>query len=93
MHTVDSEIKIPVTFTFPSDNRKHSSVQISGTFDKWQVRHPLVFDPLHNKWAATLKIRKGMHFYKYIVDGAWNINKNEKTIIDDVGNTNNFINL
>ena len=39
---IDGEMRIPITFTYNcEDNKKPSSVQICGSYDKWQVRHPL----------------------------------------------------
>lgn len=70
-----------------------SSVQICGSFDKWQVRHPLILDPLHNKWCVTLKIKKGIYYYKYIVDGQWVFSQVEKTIKDASGYVNNMISI
>ena len=94
MLTSESESKVPITFTFiPSDNIKASSVQICGSFNNWQVRHPLTYDPLYNKWSVTLRIKKGTHFYKYIVDGEWVISRGEKTITDQNGFINNFISI
>jgi hypothetical protein len=91
---IDGETRIPVTFSYVSENnRKPSSVQVCGSFDKWQVRHPLTFDPLYNKWSITLKVKKGTHFYKYIVDGEWVISKIEKTMKDPSGYINNFITI
>lgn len=91
---MDEEVKIPITFNFlPETLHKPSSVQICGSFDKWQVRHPLTFDPLFGKWSVTRKIRKGIHFYKYIVDGDWVVNKEDKISKDSSGNINNFISI
>lgn len=91
---IDGETRIPITFNYVSDtNHKPSSVQLCGSFDKWQVRHPLTFDPLYNKWSVTLKIRKGTHYYKYIVDGEWVIGKTEKTTKDHSGFINNYITI
>jgi hypothetical protein len=93
--SMDGDTKVSITFTYVNDNQtiKASSVQICGSFDKWQVRHPLTYDPLYNKWSVTLKIRKGTHYYKYIVDGEWVVSKGEKTIKDQSGFLNNFISI
>jgi hypothetical protein len=89
---IDVEARIPISFTYVSDI-KPSSVQLCGSFDKWQVRHPLTFDPLYNKWSVTLKVKKGTHYYKYIVDGDWVISKVEKTVKDSSGYLNHFISI
>lgn len=88
----DVESKIPISFGYISKEfKKPLSVQICGSFDKWQVRHPLSYDPLRNKWGVTLKIKKGTHYYKYIVDGEWSINEDDVTIKDSQGFINNII--
>jgi hypothetical protein len=68
-------------------------VQICGAFNNWQVRHPLTYDPVYNKWSVILKIKKGSHMYKYIVDGEWDVSRGEKTIKDNSGFINNFISI
>jgi starch synthase len=90
----DGEIRIPVTFTYNVDE-KHppQSVQICGSFDKWQVRHPLSYDTMKNQWVITLKVKKGKYTYKYVVDGNWVINDKEPTMKESNGIVNNVLNL
>ena len=90
----DGEIRLPVTFTYNVDE-KHppQSVQICGSFDKWQVRHPLTLDTMKNQWVITLKIKKGQYSYKYVVDGNWVINDKEPTFREGNGIVNNVIKL
>ena len=72
---------------------KPSSVQICGSFDKWQVRHPLTYDPLYSKWSVTLKIKKGVHYFKYIVDGEWVVSSADKIVKDSSGIVNNIVSV
>ena len=91
---IEGESRIPITFTYLNEKQtKPSSVQICGSFDKWQVRHPLTFDPLFNKWSITLKIKKGEHYFKYIVDGTWVISQADKILKDPSGFINNYISI
>lgn len=91
---IDGEVKVPITFNYTSEtSKKPSSVQICGSFDKWQVRHPLAFDPIYNKWSVTLKIKKGTHHFKYIVDGNWVVSRTDKTLKDPNGYENNVITI
>lgn len=91
---IDGEMRIPITFTYNcEDNKKPSSVQICGSYDKWQVRHPLSYDPIKSQWTVTLKIKRGKYFYKYIVDGQWVINPKEQTYRESNGIINNMVNL
>ena len=90
---VDGEMRFPISFSFSEDGKKLSSVQVCGSFDKWQVRHPLTYDPMKSQWNLTLKIKKGKFFYKYIVDGEWVVNNNEPTETEESGIVNNVVNL
>ena len=91
---VDGEIRIPVSFAFDVDEKHPAqSVQICGSFDKWQVRHPLSLDTLKNQWVITLKIKRGKYFYKYVVDGNWVVNEKEPTYKESNGIVNNVVNL
>ena len=91
---IDGEMRIPITFTYNCDeNKKPSSVQICGSYDKWQVRHPLSYDPIKSQWTVTLKIKRGKYFYKYIVDGQWMINPREQTFKESNGIVNNMVTL
>jgi len=90
---VDGEMRFPISFSFSEDGKKLSSVQVCGSFDKWQVRHPLSYDPVKNVWNITLKVKKGKYFYKYIVDGQWVVNKKEQTVKESNGIENNTVTI
>jgi hypothetical protein len=90
---VDGEMRFPISFSFSEDGKKLSSVQVCGSFDKWQVRHPLTYDPVKNVWNITLKVKKGKYFYKYIVDGQWVVNNKEQTVKESNGIENNTVTI
>ena len=91
---IDGEMRFPVSFSYGVDSSQNvSSVQVCGSFDKWQVRHPLTYDPIKSQWNLTLKVKKGKYFYKYIVDGEWVVNNNEPTETEESGIVNNVVNL
>jgi starch synthase len=90
---VDGEMRFPISFSFSEDGKKLSSVQVCGSFDKWQVRHPLTYDPVKNVWNITLKVKKGKYFYKYIVDGQWVVNPKEQTVKESNGIENNTVTI
>ena len=48
---------------------------------------------MNGKWMCTLQIKKGAHFYKYIIDGSWEINQNEPKVKGNDGIINNAINV
>ena len=59
-----------IVFTFKT-NDAHNTVQLCGSFGNWQVRYPLTYDSNNHQWTTQLKIKKGIHYYKYLVDGQW----------------------
>ena len=59
--------------------KKYKSVQITGSWDKWNQKFDLSYDPLNNNWKTFIILPKGITYtYKYIVDEQFVINKNEK---------------
>ncbi len=79
-----------IVFTFKT-NDAHNTVQLCGSFGNWQVRYPLTYDSNNHQWTTQLKIKKGIHYYKYLVDGQWMINNDEEIHIEDDGSVNNMI--
>ncbi len=89
------EQKVVVTFNYElnKSQSKPLGIQLSGSFDKWQVRHAMAYDPIYNKFSVILRIKKGTYHYKYIVDGEWVINKIESVVKDHSGFLNNVITI
>lgn len=79
------------SFTTNDNITPNSTVQLCGSFKNWQVRYPLTYDTHLQKWTTQLKIKKGIHYYKYLVDGKWMINNNEEIHIEEDGSVNNMI--
>ena len=90
-NAAEPDPRVRVNFSYKFDNRKPNSVLISGSFDKWQVKHPLAYDEILDKWGVTLKLKKGSYQYKYIVDGNWQINPKERSVKGQDGIENNVI--
>ena len=82
-----------VTFSYKLNNRYPKNVFVSGSFDDWKEKHPLSYNQTMGKWTCTLKIKKGKYFYKYIIDGNWEINPIEQNVRGNDGITNNIINV
>lgn len=84
--------KVSHTFTYPNRGPRHNRVQICGSFDNWQTRHELSFDPFTNQWFKVLHIKQSNeHHYKYILnDNDWVVNEDEPKKEDKSGNVNNF---
>ena len=88
----DNQEKL-VTFSYKFNNRKPQSVFVSGSFDDWKEKHPLKYDNRSKKWIFEKKLKKGKYFYKYIIDGNWEINPNENQSRSSDGILNNVISV
>ena len=51
----------------------------------------MTFDHLTEKWSTTLRLTKGKHFYKYIVNNEWIINPKEANERGSDGIVNNVV--
>ena len=77
----DEDIFLNISFIYEVEKgKKYNLVQISGSWDNWKEKIELKYDPLNNRWKCIKSLPKGKKFlYKYILDGNWAVNKNEKT--------------
>ena len=82
-----------ITFSYKFNNRNPKTVYVSGSFDDWKEKHPLTYNSTMGKWTCTLKVKKGKYFYKYIIDGNWEINPNEQSMKGNDGIINNVISV
>ena len=71
---------LDVSFIFIVEKgKKYKNVQITGSWDKWNQKFDLSYDPLNNSWKTYIILPRGItYLYKYIVDNEFMINKNEK---------------
>ena len=91
----DSEhSKMQAMFIYKSSGFKPQSVQLTGSFDKWQIHHQLQYDHAKGSWHITLLLPKGRYLYKFIIDGSnWVHSFDDPSERDGSGNINNFIEL
>ena len=68
-------------------------VEVSGSFDGWKKRYRLIHYPRERKWEISIKIKKGKHLYKYIIDNNWQINPREPSETGSDGIVNNVISV
>ena len=68
-------------------------VEVSGSFDGWKKRYRLIHYPRERKWEISIKIKKGKHLYKYIIDNNWQINPREPSEAGSDGIVNNVISV
>ena len=83
---------IPFTFSYKFEKgKKLNNVFLCGSFTNWKEKIPLIFDPLTEKWSTIVRLPKGKHFYKYIVNNDWIINPSEPNERGRDGIINNVV--
>ena len=87
---INGEKNVSFSYKF-GNNRNPKTVLISGSFDGWKEKHPLKYDNRERKWICKMNLKKGKYFYKYIIDGNWEINPNENHEKGSDGIVNNVI--
>ena len=86
------DAKRHVLFRYQAPGLRLKSVQLTGSFDNWQIRHPLIFDHTGHMWHVTLQLSRGSYSYKFVVDGVhWVVSYDHPTDKDSSGNTNNVM--
>jgi starch synthase len=89
-----SDGKISITFSYKFEKGKQpKTVLLCGSFSNWKEKLPLTFDPLSEKWSITLRLEKGKHLYKYIVNDEWIVNPMERHEKGKDGFVNNIVEL
>jgi len=79
---------VPCVFLCDEQNAK--CVQISGTFNNWQLQ------TMHREraeWVCKLHVAPGFHQFKFIIDGSWIYDESLLTITDNFGNINNTVEI
>ena len=76
----EEDIYLNISFIYEVEKgKKYNMVQVSGSWDNWKEKSELKYDPLNNRWKCVKSLPKGKKFlYKYLLDGNWTINKNER---------------
>lgn len=92
-YTVMGNDEVVKTFTYIFQGRQPNTVEISGSFDNWAKKHRLIHKTRENRYELSMKLKKGKYFYKYIVDGNWQINPNEASEQGQDGIVNNVCSL
>ncbi|KAG7153476.1 5'-AMP-activated protein kinase subunit beta-1-like [Homarus americanus] len=67
-----------------------NTVSIAGTFNEWQ---PIQMVKSEKDFVAIVDLPEGQHEYKFLVDGEWKMNQNEKSCTNEVGTQNNTITI
>jgi len=76
-----------VTF-FLRNNKNANRVMLSGSFNDWEP-DALAMKKTDTGWIATVKLEPGKYWYKFIVDGNWTVDTDNRISENDgLGNMN-----
>lgn len=78
--------KLPTVFKWDGGGKQ---VCLSGSFDNWKSKIPLVRS--HGDFYTIVDLPEGTHEYKFLVDGNWTLQKGEPVVDSDVGSKNNQV--
>ncbi len=85
-----SNEKKKVEFTFRSDPGR--AVFIAGTFNDWDPSKTKLTESDAGLYRVSIKLAKGKHEYKFVVDGCWQIDpENPSSVVNDFGGLNSVI--
>lgn len=76
-----------VTFFYRGNNNARK-VMLAGTFNNWDPS-ALAMQKVDSGWIAVVKLAAGKHYYKFIVDDKWTVDKDNELVENDgEGNDN-----
>jgi len=86
-HSTEKEI------LFEIEANQDSKVFIAGTFNDWSPKtHPLEYYPQDGVFRAFILLEPGIHEYKFVVDGVWQMDVNcPDWVLNDNGTLNSVI--
>ncbi|XP_048734134.1 5'-AMP-activated protein kinase subunit beta-2-like isoform X3 [Ostrea edulis] len=79
---------LPTVFKWEGGGK---DVFITGSFNNWQAKIPLVKS--HGDFTTIVDLPEGEHQYKFFVDGQWVHKTEEPTVTNDKGTQNNVISV
>ncbi|MES2275813.1 MAG: hypothetical protein V4592_07315 [Bacteroidota bacterium] len=84
------ELPSGLTRFFVPGNAKAKRVILSGSFNDWSTGKG-VMTRTDSGWVSDIKLEPGKYAYKFIINGNWTIDENNRLTQDDgVGNTNSI---
>ncbi|KAK0424791.1 hypothetical protein QR680_008855 [Steinernema hermaphroditum] len=82
----------PVVFKWPDSSAQ--SVFVTGSFVNWESKIALFKEPKDGGWSVQVRLPRGHHEYKFIVDKRWSVDhKRQPTIRDKDGDWSNVIHV
>jgi len=85
---ISTNHKLPTVFKWDQGGK---SVAISGSFDNWKSRIPLVKS--HGEFSTIVELEEGVHEYKFYVDGQWVCDAHKEKKLNEMGTDNNVIHV
>ncbi|CAH8433702.1 unnamed protein product [Schistosoma bovis] len=79
-------LKLPTVFRW---NGGGKDIYISGTFNNWEKRIPMV--KRNSGVYVIIDCKPGIHQYKYFIDGAWYHDPTKPTVENEYGTKNNVV--
>ena len=88
---MNTSAKRKITFTFKDEPGK--KVFVAGSFNDWDPNAaPMEDRDQAGVYTATLRIPRGSHEYKFVVDGIWQVDPaNPDCVINGHGSLNSLI--
>lgn len=78
-----------IVFKWPSGPEE---VIVTGTFDNWSQQLPLIKQNDGNfELEVPLPTNEEKVEFKFVVDGEWKVSDDYWTVVDDLGNVNNYV--
>lgn len=84
----DRPLKLPTFFKWDG---KGSEVYVSGTFNQWKKKIPLVKS--QGTFYTIVDLPEGEHQYKFYVDGDWVHDHSEPVLCNPMGTSNNVVHV
>ncbi|CAH8643108.1 unnamed protein product [Schistosoma mattheei] len=79
---------VPTVFKWDGGGK---DVYISGTFNGWRSKIPMVKSSSKHNFYTIIDLPLGEHQYKFIVDGHWKLDQNQPVFTSPTGVQNNVI--
>lgn len=88
-----SELNETVPYTFEWKEGGNNVHFCASFLEDWNRKEPMKLNKETNNYEVTLNVPKGVHQFKFIVNGQWVCSKNYKIINDKDNNINNEIEI
>ncbi|CAH8431679.1 unnamed protein product [Schistosoma turkestanicum] len=83
-----ASLKLPTVFRWNGGGKE---IYISGTFNNWEKRIPMV--KRNSGVYVIIDCKPGTHQYKYFIDGAWYHDPTKPTVDNEYGTKNNVVHV